>query len=141
MANPTSLARIKGDIRDLQANTDPRFQAKPLPDDLFHWHFTIRGPPDTPFEGGIYHGRIVLPSEYPFKPPHIYFLTENGRFKTNTKICLSISSHHPETWQPAWGIRLILEALISLLPTPAEGAIGGLDLPDQDRRTLAEKVR
>lgn len=46
-----------------------------LQDDLFEWHFTIRGPPDTEFEGGVYHGRILLPSEYPVKPPDIIILT------------------------------------------------------------------
>ena len=87
-------------------------------------HFTIRGAEGTDFEGGMYHGRILLPPDYPFKPPHIIFLTPSGRFETNTKVCLSFSAYHPELWQPAWGIRLILEALISFLPTPADGAIG-----------------
>jgi ubiquitin-conjugating enzyme E2 J1 len=27
------------------------------------------------FEGGRYHGRILLPAEYPFKPPAIMMLT------------------------------------------------------------------
>lgn len=70
---------------------------------LLEWHFTIRGPPDTEFEGGVYHGRIVLPPEYPFKPPNIMLLTPNGRFEIRKMICLSISAFHPETWQPAWG--------------------------------------
>lgn len=42
---------------------------------MFDWHFTLRGPRDTEFEGGIYHGRILLPSDYPFKPPNIILLT------------------------------------------------------------------
>jgi ubiquitin-conjugating enzyme E2 J1 len=102
-------------------------------------HFTIRGADGTDFEGGIYHGRILLPPEYPFKPPHIVFLTPSGRFETGTKVCLSFSAYHPELWQPAWGIRLILEALISFLPTPADGAIGALDWSSAERRRLAAK--
>jgi len=81
---------------------------------------------------------LKLPPEYPFKPPHIIFLTPSGRFETNTKICLSFSAFHPELWQPAWGIRLILEALISFLPTPADGAIGALDWSKEERRRLAK---
>lgn len=46
-----------------------------LKDNIFEWHFTIRGPPDTDFDGGIYHGRILLPAEYPMKPPSIILLT------------------------------------------------------------------
>lgn len=101
---------------------------------LFYRHFTIRGAEGTDFEGGVYHGRILLPPEYPFKPPHIVFLTPSGRFETGTKVCLSFSAYHPELWQPAWGIRLILEALISFLPTPADGAIGALDWTPQERK-------
>lgn len=67
---------------------------------FLHRHFTIRGADDTDFAGGIYHGRLILPPEYPFKPPHIIFLTKSGRFETNTKVCLSFSAFHPELWQP-----------------------------------------
>lgn len=49
--------------------------ASPLEDNLFEWHFTVQGPPSTDFEGGIYHGRILLPPEYPMKPPNIILLT------------------------------------------------------------------
>ena len=57
--------------------TEPsdRYHAAPLEDNMFDWHFTIRGPRDTDFEGGIYHGRILLPSDYPFRPPNIILLT------------------------------------------------------------------
>lgn len=81
----------------------------------------------------------MLPPDYPFKPPHILFLTPSGRFETNTKICLSFSAYHPELWQPAWGIRLILEALCSFLPSPADGAIGALEWTGKERQALAKK--
>jgi ubiquitin-conjugating enzyme E2 J1 len=95
-----------------EAGANPDFEASPLEDNLFEWHFTIRGPPGTAFEGGRYHGRITLPPEYPFKPPSITLLNASGRFTVGKKICLSVSAHHPEHWQPAWGIRTIITALI-----------------------------
>lgn len=51
------------------------YRAFPLEDNLFDWHFTMRGQPSSDFEGGIYHGRIILPPEYPMKPPNIILLT------------------------------------------------------------------
>jgi len=113
------------------------YHAAPLEDNLFEWHFTIRGPPDSDFYPGVYHGKILLPVDYPFKPPNIMLLTPNGRFEIGKKICLSISAHHPEHWQPAWGIRLILEALISFFPTEANGALGSLDWTPKERKQLA----
>ena len=68
-------------------------------------------------------------------------MTRSGRFETNKKICLSFSAYHPELWQPAWGIRLILEALISFMPTPADGAVGALDWSPQERKRLAKLSR
>ena len=130
---------LLADIRELALDPSDQYTAAPLENDMFEWHFTIRGAVDTDFDGGIYHGRILLPPEYPFKPPHIVFLTQSGRFDINTKVCLSFSAYHPELWQPAWGIRLILEALISFLPTPGDGAIGALDYSSKERKRLAKE--
>ena len=139
MSKSPSLRRIQADIRELSIDPSDQYHAAPLEHDMFEWHFTIRGASGTDFEGGVYHGKILLPPEYPFKPPNIVFLTPSGRFETNTKVCLSFSSFHPELWQPAWGIRLILEALISFLPTPADGAIGALDWRKEERVKLAKE--
>ena len=67
-----------------------------------------------------------MPPDYPFKPPAFMLLTPNGRFETGVKICLSISAHHPEHWQPIWSVRTALTALIAFMPTPADGALGSL---------------
>nr|XP_025045553.1 ubiquitin-conjugating enzyme E2 J1 isoform X2 [Pelodiscus sinensis] len=123
---------------ELKDPTD-HYHAQPLEDNLFEWHFTVRGPPDSDFDGGVYHGRIVLPPEYPMKPPSIILLTANGRFEVGKKICLSISGHHPETWQPSWSIRTALLAIIGFMPTKGEGAIGSLDYTPEERRALAKK--
>jgi ubiquitin-conjugating enzyme E2 J2 len=44
-------------------------------DNLLEWHFVIKGPKDTPYSGGAYHGKLIFPSEYPYKPPAIMMLT------------------------------------------------------------------
>lgn len=97
----------------------------------------MRGPPRSPFEQGIYHGRIVLPPSYPLRPPSFRFLTPSGRFETNREICLSISGHHEETWQPAWGIRTALVALRTFMETDVKGQLGGLEAGEEVRRRLA----
>jgi hypothetical protein len=64
-------------------------------------------------------------------------MNPNGRFEVGTKICLSISSHHEETWQAAWGVRTMLEAIVSFLPSYGAGAIGALEWPASERKKLA----
>jgi hypothetical protein len=68
-------------------------------------------------------------------------LTPNGRFETLTKICLSITSYHEEHWQPSWSVRTALTAIRAFMVTPSEGALGGIDFSEEQRRELAEKSR
>nr|UPX44656.1 ubiquitin-conjugating enzyme E2-like [Rhododendron delavayi] len=140
MKNP-GVKRILQEVKEMQSNPSDDFMSLPLEENIFEWQFAIRGPCDTEFEGGIYHGRIQLPAEYPFKPPSFMLLTPNGRFETQTKICLSISNHHPEHWQPSWSVRTALLALIAFMPTNPNGALGSLDYKKEERRTLAIKSR
>ncbi|XP_013999668.1 ubiquitin-conjugating enzyme E2 J2 isoform X7 [Salmo salar] len=135
-----AVKRLMKEAAELRDPTE-HYHAQPLEDNLFEWHFSVRGPPDSDFDGGVYHGRIVLPPEYPMKPPSIILLTPNGRFEVGKKICLSISGHHPETWQPSWSIRTALIAIIGFMPTKGEGAIGSLDYNPEERRGLAKKQK
>lgn len=129
------------EVKEMQTNPSDDFMSVPLEENIFEWQFAIRGPCDTEFEGGIYHGRIQLPAEYPMKPPSFMLLTPNGRFETQTKICLSISNHHPEHWQPSWSVRTALVALIAFMPTAPNGALGSLDYKKEERRKLAIRSR
>lgn len=52
---------------------------------------------------------------------------------------MSISGHHPESWQPSWSIRTALLAIIGFMPTPSQGTIGSLDYPADERKKLAKK--
>ena len=70
-----TLKRIQTEYTMLIKDPPENFVAYPLNDDLFNWHFTIRGPENTEFDSGIFHGIIKLPTTYPMKPPSIMFLT------------------------------------------------------------------
>ncbi|KAF5737051.1 putative non-canonical ubiquitin conjugating enzyme [Tripterygium wilfordii] len=140
LKNP-AVKRILQEVKEMQSDPSDDFMSLPLEENIFEWQFAVRGASGTEFEGGIYHGRIQLPSEYPFKPPSFMLLTPNGRFETNFKICLSISNHHPEHWQPSWSVRTALVALIAFMPTDPNGALGSLNYSQEERRALGVKSR
>lgn len=139
-SNP-SVKRIQQEIREFAQDPSPYILAEALEENIFEWHFIVRGAANSEFEGGLYHGRILLPSEYPFKPPAFLMLTPNGRFEIGQKVCLSISSHHPEHWQPSWSVRTALIALVAFMQTPGGGAIASLDDSKSDRQELARQSR
>lgn len=64
-------------------------------------------------------------------------MTPTGRFEVNREICLSISGHHEETWQPAWGVRTALVAIRSFMDTDAKGQIGGIECGREARAKMA----
>ena len=43
---------------------------------------SMRGPPDTPFEDGTFMLELQYPTDWPYKPPRVRFLTE--MFHPNT---------------------------------------------------------
>ena len=134
-----SLKRIQKEFQNMINDPSEDFYANPIKDDMFCWHFTIRGPPDTEFEGGLYHGIIKLPMSYPNRPPSIMFLTPNGRFDVNMDVCLSMTRYHKEEWQAAWTIRSMLEAIIAFFPVKEEhNAIGALDSSVESRKHFAK---
>jgi len=84
---------------------------------LDHWTATIMGPPDTPYEGGIFKLDIKFPKDYPFSAPKVYFETKvfHPNISSSGEICLDILK---DQWAPCMGIESILISLCSLLETP-----------------------
>jgi ubiquitin-protein ligase len=113
----------------------------PLGKNLFMWVFSFAGMEGSNFEGGIYSGLLILPANYPMSPPRVQVWTPSGRFIPRADICLSASSFHPETWNPAaYSFRTIIESLrLHMLTHAVE--IGGMNGKPADQRDLATKSR
>ncbi|KAJ5811561.1 hypothetical protein N7474_007862 [Penicillium riverlandense] len=143
MTSP-STKRLLKESTDLHKHPSPYFTAHPTSESNLHdWHFTLAGPPSpSPYASGLYHGRITFPAAYPLRPPSFRFLTPSGRFEVNREICLSISGHHEETWQPAWGVRTALLAIRSeIFSSEAKGQVGGMEGNEALRRDYARLSR
>lgn len=132
--------RVKRTISDLNEITFGK--GEPLWNDGIHVYYNtddittiyacLIGPEDTPYEDGFYGFHIMIPQEYPFKPPKVVFLTTDGnvRFNPNLyacgKVCLSILG----TWSgPSWTsictISSVLLSIQSLLqPIPIQNEPG-----------------
>ncbi|SPO29356.1 probable UBC6 - E2 ubiquitin-conjugating enzyme [Ustilago trichophora] len=136
MATKAAIKRLTKEAQLMDKDPPPLVYARPREDNILEWHYILRGPPDTPYAGGEYHGQLLFPPEFPFKPPGIKMQTPSGRFAPNTKICTSMSDYHPHTWQPGWNTSTILIGLLSFMCSD-EMTTGSVTASDADRRKLA----
>ena len=93
-----SLRPIGGSLRDLLAS--------------------VEGPPDSPYEGGVFYIRIAIPANFPFEPPVCRFLTKiyHPNINSSGKICLEVLG---PSWDPKHGrLEKLLLALCALLDDP-----------------------
>ncbi|KAJ2466014.1 E2 ubiquitin-protein ligase peroxin 4, partial [Coemansia sp. RSA 2322] len=87
-------------------------------EDILRWRAVLRGPRESPYEGGYFELRIDVPEEYPIRPPTLTFVTPvchpNVHFETG-EICLDILKTQ---WSPAWTLSSTCLAIQVLLANP-----------------------
>jgi hypothetical protein len=52
----------------LARDPPPLVSAVPQQDNMYIFHYVLRGPPDTAYDGGYYYGTVEFPSNYPMGP-------------------------------------------------------------------------
>ncbi|OLL22211.1 Ubiquitin-conjugating enzyme E2 6 [Neolecta irregularis DAH-3] len=140
MASRAANKRLTKEYVSIQKDPPEFITAHPNESNILEWHYLITGPKGTPYEGGQYHGTLTFPPDYPYKPPAIRMLTPSGRFLTNTRLCLSMSDYHRESWNPAWQVSTILTGLLSFM-TGNDITTGSLSSSDVEKREYARRSR
>ncbi len=113
-------------------------RALPNPENILEWHFVIDNLDDDRYRGGVFHGLLVFPPDYPFSPPALSLRTPTGRFQVNTKLCLSITDFHPESWNPMWSVSSILAAVVSFF-VENTNTYGAVKTSDSRKRAYAKE--
>ena len=106
MGSDICVRRLTKELKDLKKSPieNPTITVAPNESNILEMHYVIEGSPDTPYDGGVYHGKLIFPREYPLKPPSVIMITPSGRFVPNRRLCLSMSDFHPESWNPVWSV-------------------------------------
>lgn len=107
----------------------------------------LAGPKDSPYEGGVFRLKVIVPKQYPLEPPKMQFETRLfhpniGRGHTPGAICLDIL--RKEAWSPALTLERTLISIASLLadPNPASPMDGeAAKLYQSDRGHYNRRVR
>merc|ERR1711993_204921 len=115
-------------------------------ENLFEWEVALFGPPDTLYQGGYFKAHMKFPSDYPYSPPSVRFITKvwHPNVYENGDLCISIL-HPPvddphsgelpcERWNPTQNVRTILLSVVSLLNEPNTYSPANVDASVMYRR-------
>jgi ubiquitin-conjugating enzyme E2 R len=135
-----AIRALKLELKSLQEEPMEGFRVNLVNDaNLFEWQVAIFGPPGTLYEGGYFKALIRFPTDYPYAPPRVKFLSEmwHPNVYENGDLCISIL-HPPvddpqsgelpcERWNPTQNVRTILLSVISLLNEPNTSSPANVD--------------
>lgn len=116
--------RIKKELEDFETKPSSRIWLGPVGDDLFKWKAMITGSVNTPYSGGFWRLSIILPQDYPFKPPKMRWITRifhsnlSGEHPQNCPCCTACLSELNDKWSPAFTVAKILCLLRDILDHP-----------------------
>ncbi|GBM96096.1 Ubiquitin-conjugating enzyme E2 [Araneus ventricosus] len=111
------LKRINKELQDLRRDPPAQCSAGPDGENLFKWKAIIMGPPDSPYQGGVFSLSIQFPKSYPFKPPIVKFTTKiyHPNIDSQGNISLDILQ---TKWSPALTVPKVLLSVCSLMCDP-----------------------
>ncbi|XP_051741704.1 uncharacterized protein LOC127508105 isoform X1 [Ctenopharyngodon idella] len=109
--------RILEELKNLHCDPHPFCTVLPSESDFTFWKILMRGPPDTPYEDGVFELYCEFGPEYPVKPPLVRFVTPVYHCNVNNvgRICHNVFDRN---YSAHVTMREILDAIFGLLIAP-----------------------
>jgi ubiquitin-conjugating enzyme E2 D len=138
--------RLAREATDMQRpDVSPNVTAAPAsPDDIFKWTGHIVGPPESPFEGGLFKFALNFPPDYPIKAPELKFTTRIFHPNVSPETGIVCVDLLKGDWSPALRVEAILQSVSSLLTDPNPASALNADAAQRflnDRPGYNETVR
>ncbi|PAA68258.1 hypothetical protein BOX15_Mlig015169g1 [Macrostomum lignano] len=135
-----AIKRLKAEFKKLTEDPPEGIVAGPKScDNFFEWEALIKGPEQSPFEGGLFTTILTFPLDYPLNPPKLRFVNEifHPNIYKDGNVCISIL-HPPgedptgyessqERWSPVQSVEKILLSVLSILAEPNADSPANVD--------------
>ena len=140
--NKNTIKRIASDVKYLLNNNNilenENIYYKHSDSNILTGYALIIGNIDTPYVYGYYFFKFDFPENYPFSPPKVTFLTNDGKMRFNPnyyscgKVCLSLlNTWNGDGWtscQTIYSILIVLSSVLNSNPLLNEPGINSNDL-------------
>ncbi|KAL5043792.1 hypothetical protein BDW71DRAFT_216152 [Aspergillus fruticulosus] len=113
---------------------------------LYEWKVFMDGPERSPYHKGRFELKLTLPTEYPFKPPTVSFVTKiyHPNVTNDDKGSMCLGMLKADEWKPSSRLSAVLEFARSLLgePMPDDAVEGRIaEQYREDRKRYEEIAR
>ena len=124
-----ALKRLQSEFKQLTVEPNYFYTVEPEQKNFFIWNVSLIGPPDSPFEGGIFKCQFKFSQEYPNKAPDFKFVTNlfHPNIYKDGNVCISILHEGKdqwgyedisERWNPSHSVNSVLMSILSMLTNP-----------------------
>ncbi|KAL7072101.1 hypothetical protein ACQ4LE_008777 [Meloidogyne hapla] len=113
-----SSRRLQKELAEMRSNSSGTVRIAEVDEaNLLHWVLLLY-PDREPYNRGAFRVTVDFPTEYPFKPPRVTFVTKIYHPNVDDKgqVCLGIIQ--AENWKPATRTEQVINALVSLIAEP-----------------------
>ncbi|XP_064816296.1 uncharacterized protein LOC135532787 isoform X2 [Oncorhynchus masou masou] len=109
--------RLLEELKSLHCDPHPFCTVLPSESDFTFWKILMQGPPETPYEDGVFELYCQFGADYPVKPPLVRFVTPVYHCNVNSvgRICHNIFDRN---YNAHITMREILDAVYGLLIVP-----------------------
>lgn len=101
-----------------QSSNVEAFQVRKVDQDLYHWRASVKGPPNTPYEGGNYELDINVPDRYPYYAPSVHFLTRIWHPNVDPSSGSIMLDVLDDGWKKDMNVRTVLQCIVKMMKTP-----------------------
>jgi ubiquitin-conjugating enzyme E2 D/E len=123
--DPTALRRLRKEFRS--SDFAELFVLQPMRGDVevspLEWTATISGPASGPYAGGTFRLDIMVPPDYPYKPPRVLFATPVFHPLVSSTGSVDLHVLH-EGWSPALTLMRIVALIRQELEDPYDRPYG-----------------
>ena len=109
-----SKGRLKKQLKQIANDPLPGISVGLKDGNIYKWEAAVQGPPDSPYEGGMFLLEISFSESFPFQPPKVTFKTKIYHFNINSKGEIGLDILR-KTWTPASKVHDVLQSIYSHL--------------------------
>eukprot|EP00428_Durinskia_dybowskii_P019591 CAMPEP_0170215286 /NCGR_PEP_ID=MMETSP0116_2-20130129/7278_1 /TAXON_ID=400756 /ORGANISM="Durinskia baltica, Strain CSIRO CS-38" /LENGTH=214 /DNA_ID=CAMNT_0010465859 /DNA_START=124 /DNA_END=766 /DNA_ORIENTATION=+ len=140
MATDLCTRRLTKELRALQKDPikSPKITVQPNEANILEMHYVIEGSEKTPYEGGIYWGKLIFPKTYPLKPPSVMMMPPPDDFSPIEGFVFQCRISIQRPGIRLWSVSTILTGLYSFMIETAP-TLGSIDTTTSQKQKFARQ--